>query len=270
MTVPVPSARPARPAPVLDPLPGRGAARADRERRLPHARAVAARPLPGFWRVVLAVAGKDFRVELRARSAMVAALAFTALALSTFFFAWDPTAVGPGDLAPGVLWVALTFATLLGLHRSFGAEQPTRAIDALLAAPVEREAIFIGKLLANLGVVLVVAVVAVPAAALLYNAPLGGVVLRLAGVVTLAAVGMVTVGTLFSAMTVNTRLAELLLPLLALPFFVPVILPAAQATARLLGGRALSSAAGYLELLAAFDVIFLVACTLAYPYVLEE
>jgi heme exporter protein B len=89
-------------------------------------------------------------------------------------------------------------------------------------------------------------------------------------VVLLAAIGLVAVGTLFSAMAVNTRLAELLLPLLALPFFVPVILPAAQATARLMSGRAVSEVAAYLKLLAAFDVVFLVVCTLAYPYTLEE
>lgn len=225
---------------------------------------------PPFWGVALAVARKDLRIELRARSALLSALTFVVLALTIFFFAWDPTAVPSGDLAPGVLWVALTFAALLALHRSFGIEQPTRAIDALLAAPVDREAIFIGKLLANLALVLALGVVAVPAAALLYNVPLTGILLRLAGVVVLAALGLVAVGTLFAGMAVNTRLAELLLPLLALPFFVPVVLPAAQATARLLSGHALGEATGYLKLLAGFDVIFVVACTLAYPYTLDE
>jgi heme exporter protein B len=86
----------------------------------------------------------------------------------------------------------------------------------------------------------------------------------------LAAVGLVAIGTLFSAMAVNTRLAELLLPMLALPFFVPVILPAAQATAKLLAGRPLSESMAWLKVLIAFDMIFLVACTVAFPYTLEE
>ncbi len=226
--------------------------------------------MPGLFATALTVARKDIVIELRSRSVILSALAFTVLAITIFFFAWDPTAVAPADLAPGVLWVVFTFSGLLGLHRSFGVEQQTRAIDALLAAPVDREGIYLGKLLANLLFVLLIQAAAVPSVALLYNVPIADYLGSLAAVVLLASVGLVTVGTLFSAMAVNTRLAELLLPLLALPFFVPVILPAAQATARLMSGRAISEASGYIKLLIAFDVVFLVVCTLAYPYTLEE
>jgi len=86
----------------------------------------------------------------------------------------------------------------------------------------------------------------------------------------LAAVGLVAVGTLFSAMVVNTRLAELLLPVLSLPFFVPIVMPAAQATAKLLAGRPVVEVAGWLKVLIAFDIVFVVACTLAFPFTLEE
>jgi heme exporter protein B len=209
-------------------------------------------------------------IELRSRSVILSALAFAVLALTIFFFAWDPTAVASIDLAPGVLWVIFTFSGLLGLHRSFGVEQPTRAMDALLAAPIDREAIYLGKLIANLGFVILVQAVSLPAVALLYNVQVGAYVWPLIGVVLLAAIGLVSVGTLFASMAVSTRLAELLLPLLALPFFVPVILPAAQATARLMSGRAVSEVSGYISILAAFDVVFLVVCTLLYPYTLEQ
>lgn len=228
------------------------------------------RSAPGLFATALTVARKDIVIEIRSRSVILSALAFTVLAVTIFFFAWDPTAVASVDLAPGVLWVIFTFSGLLGLHRSFGVEQQTRAIDALLAAPVDREGIYLGKLLANLLFVLLVQAVAVPAVALLYNVPIGDYLGSLAGIILLASVGLVAVGTLFSAMAVNTRLAELLLPLLALPFFVPVILPAAQATARLMSGRAISEASAYIKLLIAFDVVFLVVCTLAYPYTLED
>jgi heme exporter protein B len=234
------------------------------------AAAAMTRRAPGFIASTLEIARKDLLIELRSRSVILSAVSFAVLALTIFFFAWDPTAVSPIDLAPGVLWVIFIFSGLLGLHRSFGVEQPTRAMDALLAAPVSREAIYLGKLLANLAFVIVVQAVALPAAALLYNVPIGGYVLPLIGVVLLAAVGIVAVGTMFSAMAVTTRLAELLLPLLALPFFVPVILPAAQATARLMSGRAVAEVAGYIDLLIAFDVVFLVICTLLYPYTLEQ
>ena len=228
------------------------------------------RRAPGFVASTLAIARKDALIELRSRSVILSALAFAVLAITIFFFAWDPTAVASIDLAPGVLWVIFTFSGLLGLHRSFGVEQPTRAMDALLAAPVDREAIYLGKLIANLAFVVLVQAISLPAVALLYNVPIGGYVWPLIGVVLMASVGLVAVGTLFSSMAVSTRLAELLLPLLALPFFVPVILPAAQATARLMFGRAASEVSGYLSILGAFDVVFLVVCTLLYPYTLEQ
>jgi heme exporter protein B len=228
------------------------------------------RAAPGFLASTAAIARKDMLIELRSRSVILSALAFAVLALTIFFFAWDPTAVASIDLAPGVLWVIFTFSGLLGLHRSFGVEQPTRAMDALLAAPIDREAIYLGKLIANLGFVILVQAVSLPAVALLYNVQVGAYVWPLIGVVLLAAIGLVSVGTLFASMAVSTRLAELLLPLLALPFFVPVILPAAQATARLMSGRAVSEVSGYISILAAFDVVFLVVCTLLYPYTLEQ
>lgn len=228
------------------------------------------RTAPGLVSSVLAIARKDMLIELRSRSVILSAVTFSVLALTIFFFAWDPTAVASIDLAPGVLWVIFTFSGLLGLHRSFGVEQPTRAMDALLAAPVSREAIYLGKLIANLGFVIVVQAISLPAVALLYNVPIAGYVWPLIEVVLLAAVGLVAVGTLFSSMAVSTRLAELLLPLLALPFFVPVILPAAQATARLMSGRAVSEVSGYISILGAFDIVFLVMCTLLYPYTLEQ
>ncbi len=228
------------------------------------------RTAPGVLSSALAIARKDMLIELRSRSVILSAVTFAVLALTIFFFAWDPTAVASIDLAPGVLWVIFTFSGLLGLHRSFGVEQPTRAMDALLAAPVSREAVYLGKLIGNLGFVIVVQAISLPAVALLYNVPVSGYVWPLIGVVLLAAVGLVSVGTLFSSMAVSTRLAELLLPLLALPFFVPVILPAAQATARLMSGRAVSEVSGYISILGAFDIVFLVVCTLLYPYTLEQ
>lgn len=226
---------------------------------------------PGILATAWLVAAKDLAIEFRTRSAFLASVTFALLAAVIFRFAWDPTAVAALDLAPGVLWVIFVFSGLLGLHRSFGVEAADRAVDALLAAPLSREAVFLGKALANLVFVAAVQLVAVPAVVLFYDLPArGGVLPALLLVAALAAVGLVAVGTLFSAMTVNTRLAELLLPMLALPFFVPVVTPAALATARLLAGRPLAEVAGLLRLLGGFDLVFLVACTLAFPFTLEE
>ncbi|MEA2763095.1 MAG: heme exporter protein, partial [Gemmatimonadaceae bacterium] len=178
--------------------------------------------------------------------------------------------VAATDLAPGVLWVIFTFSGLLGLHRSFGVETADHAIDGLLASPVSREAIFLGKAIANLMFVSAVQAVAIPALALFYNLPLGHVAAPLIAIAILAAIGLVAVGTLFSAMAVNTRLAELLLPMLALPFFVPIVIAASQATSKLLSGRPVVEAGAWLKLLLAFDIVFVAACTLAYPFTVED
>ena len=216
------------------------------------------------------LARKDLAIEFRTRTAFFSAVVFALLGIVIFYFAWDPTAVAAIDLAPGVLWVIFTFAGLLGLHRSFGVEMADRAIDGLLGAPVPREAIYLGKGLANLVFVGAVEAITIPALALFYNMPFGGQGLAIAGIALLASIGLVAVGTLFSAMAVNTRLAELLLPMLSLPFFVPVVMPAAQATARLLAGRPIAEVASWIRILVAFDIVFVTACMLAFPFTLEE
>src|SRR6202165_5607923 len=125
----------------------------------------------GAWLIGL----KDLSIEFRTRSAFFSAVVFALLGLVIFYYAWDPTAVTATDLAPGVLWVIFTFSGLLGLHRSFGVETADHAIDGLLASPVSREAIFLGKAIANLFFVAAVQAIAIPALGLFYNLPLGGV-----------------------------------------------------------------------------------------------
>lgn len=225
---------------------------------------------PGTLAAAWIIARKDLAIEFRTRSAFMSAALLSLLAIVIFFFTWDATAVTPIDIAPGVMWVTFTFSGILGLHRSFGVEAQERAMDALLVAPVPREAIFLGKALANLVFVIGVQLVAIPAVALFYNLPIGETWLALTGVMLLASVGLVCIGTLFAGITANTRMAELLLPVLALPFFVPIVLPAAQATAQLLAGRPLSDALSWLRILLAFDLVFLYACTLAFPFTLED
>lgn len=225
---------------------------------------------PSLLTTAWLITRKDLAIEFRTRTAFLAVVVFAVLGVAIFYFAWDATAVAPLDLAPGVLWVIFTFSGLLSLQRSFGVEQADRAMDGLLVSPIDREAIFLGKALANLVFVAGIQAITIPAVALLYNLPLGTTLPILFGIALLAAVGLVAVGTLFSAMAANTRLAELLLPMLSLPFFVPVVYGAAQATALLLAGRPPAEAWPALKLLMAFDIVFLAACTLAFPFTIEE
>ncbi len=124
--------------------------------------------------------------------------------------------------------------------------------------------------MANFVFVLAIEAIAIPAVTLFYNLPLDRGILAVAAVGVLAVLGIVAVGTLFASMAVNTRLAELLLPMLSLPFFVPVVITAAQSTARLLAGRPVAEVVPWLKILVAFDIVFVTACTLAFPYTLEE
>ena len=225
---------------------------------------------PSFVRDLWLVARKDLLIEFRTRSAFLAATVFALLSVAIFRFTWDPTAIPAIDLAPGVLWVIFTFSGLLGLNRSFGIELADRAFDALLASPVARESIFAGKALANLIFVAAVQALALPAIALFFNLPGGEAWFWVIGVAVLAAIGLSAVGTLFASIASNTRMAELLLPMLVLPFFIPVVIPAAQATSILLSGRPPDETTGWLRLLLAFDLVFVAACTVAFPYTIEE
>ena len=229
----------------------------------------AVRP-PGTLTVALLIARKDLAIEYRTRSAFFASLVFSLLGVSIFYMVWDPSAVRPIDIAPGVLWTIFAFAGMLGLHRAFGLELQTRAMDGLLLAPVAREAIFLGKALSNLVYVSAVLAITIPAVVIFYNLEFGSGLLILGGIGVLAAIGLVTVGTLFSSMTVHTRFAELLLPMLALPFFIPVVVPAAQASAKLLVGADLAAVMPWIQVLVAFDLMFGVACVLAFPFTIED
>jgi heme exporter protein B len=180
-----------------------------------------------------------------------------------FNFARDPTALSATDLAPSVLWVTFALAAMVALNRAFTIEREHDALDGLLLAPVPRGALFLGKLLANLAFVGTVEAVTLPLFVLFFNVDLGAAPV-------LATIGFVSVGTIFSAMAVRTRFAELMLPVLLLPFMVPPLIGAVQVTSRLLAGRPLSEMLGWLRLLALYDVVFVTLCTMAFAAVVDE
>jgi heme exporter protein B len=225
---------------------------------------------PNTLSAALLVARKDLAIEFRSRTAFLSALVFAVLALCVFYFTWDESIVSAADRAPGVLWVVLAFSALLGLQRSFSIEEHDRGIDALLVSPISRESIYLGKAIGNLVFLCAIQIVTIPALALFYNLAFGRQLLVVSGIVFLAMLGIVAVGTLFSAMAVNTRLAELLLPMLSLPFFVPLLMDAAQASARVFAGAPMSTVWPWLKILIGFDLVFIVACMIAFPFTLEE
>jgi heme exporter protein B len=221
-------------------------------------------------RLAAAIAAKDIRAELRSRTALLSALVFAALVLVIFNFARDPTSLAAIALAPSVLWVTFALAAMVAMNRGFMIERENSALDGLLLAPVPREALFLGKLLANLAFVGTVELVTLPLFTLFFNVNLLPRLPAILGVTALATIGFVAVGTIFSAMAVRTRFAELMLPVLLLPFMVPPLIGAVQVTSRLLADRPLSEFWGWLRLLALYDVVFVTLCTLAFSAVVDE
>jgi heme exporter protein B len=221
-------------------------------------------------RLAAVIAWRDLQMELRSRTAIVGALVFAALVLVVFNFARDPTVIAAADLAPSVLWITFAFAGTVALNRAFTVERQSGAFDGLLLAPVPRESLFLGKYLANLVFVLLVEAVTIPLFVLFFNVGLGGALPGIALAAVLATAGFTAVGTVFAAMAVRTRFAELMLPVLLLPFLVPPLIGGVHITARLLASRPLSEVEGWLRLLALYDVVFITLCTLTFSAVVDE
>jgi len=223
-----------------------------------------------WLRVTTAVAAKDIVIEVRSKTALLSSLVFAALVLVIFNFARDASLVSASVLAPSVLWITFAFAGMIALNRGFNLEKENGALEGLLLAPVPRSAIFAGKLLSNLAFVGMVEAVALPLFVLFFNISVWRILPGLLGLVVLATVGFVAVGTVFSAMTVRTRFSELMLPMLLLPFMVPPLIGAVQTTSRLFDGRPLSEMIGWLRILALYDLVFITLCLLIFPAVVDE
>src|SRR3989442_8327035 len=179
------------------------------------------RPMTDLLRQAWTVARKDLLLEFRTRTALVSALVFTALVLTVYNFGRDPTAVATIDLAPTILWLTFTFAAMLALNRAFQLELENQALEGLLVSPLSRTSLYWGKLLANLVFVALVEAVGLPLFVLFFDVPVAAVLVPLVGVIALATLGFVAVGTLFGALVIRTRFAELLLVVILLPFLIP-------------------------------------------------
>src|SRR5579864_6190663 len=219
-----------------------------------------------FLAQVFAILWKDIRCELRSKQTWIGMGLFALLVLVIFNFAFDLRVDNKASVAPGALWVAFVFASLLGLGRTIAAEREIGSLDRLLLSPVDRKAIYLAKLLGNMLFIGVVEIIALPVFAALFNVPL--LVGELLPIVLLGTLGIATIGTLFSAMAAATQARELLLPVLVFPLIVPVVISAVRATGTLMVPAA--NEPPWLGLMAAFDIIFLSVSMLTFEYVIEE
>ncbi|MCK4862933.1 MAG: heme exporter protein CcmB [Dehalococcoidales bacterium] len=211
---------------------------------------------------------KDMLTEFRTREIIISVLVFALLVLVIFSFAFGTGADMTEMTAPGILWVALTFGGIIGLTRTFAVEKENSRLEGLMLCPVDRAVIYWGKLAGSFTFMLAVAVVVTPIFLALFNLPI--FLPRLALVIVLALIGFASVGTLFSALAVNTRARDIMLPILFLPVVVPVIVSAVKATVTVLAGAPWGDMLTWLQIMIAFDIIYLVAATLVFEFVVEE
>lgn len=222
-----------------------------------------------YLRKVLAIVGKDIATEIRTKEMISSMFVFSLLIMFIFNFAFDLRAENIRALAPGVLWVAIAFAGMLGLNRSFVLEQDRGVMDGLLLAPVDRSAIYFGKMIGNVLFIGLVEIVILPIFIILFNQP-ASILPMLVGVVILGTLGFAGVGTLFSAMAVHTRAREVLLPIMLFPVVVPVMLSAVRLTSGILDQVPFEDVSHWLALLVAFDLIFIAASFILFDFVVEE
>jgi heme exporter protein B len=220
--------------------------------------------------VVWQIARKDALSELRGRQAAGSTLFFAGLVLLLFGFALGPDSRRLTEAAPGLVWLAIVFGSLLTVGRLHQLEAEDGALEELARYPVERYAIFLGKALAGFAALLVLGGVLLPLVAILYGIDLAAAWPALLVTLLLGAIGLAAVGTFYAGVTVRMQAREVMLPLLMLPIVAPLLLAAVKATAAALLGDPLGDLAAWLQLLAAFDVVMLVAGAATYGYLLEE
>lgn len=215
-----------------------------------------------------AVVWKDIVAEFRSRELLGAMLVFSLLVILIFNFALDLDIRGRETITSGVLWVTFAFAGTLGLNRSMAMEKDRNCLDGLLLAPVDRSALYFGKVIGNLIFMLIVEAIVLPIFSVLYNQNLFTPGLMLA--IFLGSIGYITVGTLLSAMAVQARTRDVLLPILLFPVTIPVLLAAVKASNGYLMHLEMTEIQPWLSLLIAYDLIFTAVAFMVFDYVVEE
>ncbi|HML23927.1 MAG TPA: heme exporter protein CcmB [Aggregatilinea sp.] len=221
-----------------------------------------------YWQAVGAIVWKDLRAELRSRELVNSMLLFTLMTVMVFSLAMELNANARQNIVAGVLWVTVIFAGLLGLGRSLAAEKDRGSLDALLLAPIDRSALFFGKMIGNLLFVWVVGLMLLVLLTVLFNITMVKPLIAL--IVLLGTLGFTTIGTLLSSMTVHARAREALLPIVLMPAVLPVLMPAVRATTAVLNEMPTSEWVPWVRWLALADVLFLFAAYLLFDYVVEE
>lgn len=226
----------------------------------------------------LEIAKKDLKAEFRTKQMLNSMVIFALLVIVIFSFAFgNEASIYISNLkknivdllAPGMLWIAFTFAGMLGLSRSFAGEKEEGCLEGLKLCPVERSDIYNGKVVSNIVLMFVMEMITLPIFVVLFSYDIRNIP-GLVVVIILGTFGFVFVGTLLSALTVNTRTREILLPVILFPVLIPVILSAVTATGVMLSKGSLSDIMGELQILAVYDIIFFIVAQMVFEYTIED
>lgn len=220
--------------------------------------------------IALAIARKDALAELRGKHATTSTLFFAAVVLLLFGFALGPDTRKLTEAAPGLLWLAIVFAGLLAVGRLHVVETDDGALEQLALYPIDRRAIYAGKAISGLAAMLVLGAVLLPVVAILYGIDLAGAWPALVATLLLGCIGFAAVGTFYAGVTVRMRAREVMLPLLMLPVIAPLLLAAVKGTTAALGGDPFGELPAWLQLLAGYDIVMLIAGAGTYGFLLEE
>src|SRR5579884_551540 len=206
--------------------------------------------------LILTIAAKDLRSEMRSKDTINASLSFAVVILLRFSLAFEPSSETVREISGGLLWLVFMFAGALVLNRSFSRELPNDCLDALIASPASGAQLWAGKALANYALLLGIEIVCLPVFIIFYDVSWLGRLPMLALVIVLATWSMTIIGTTFSAMTVNLRLRELMLPVLLYPMLIPPIMGAIQLTTTIIAGEPIGDNSIWFRLLIGYDIIF--------------
>ena len=223
---------------------------------------------PSFLKATFAVVRKDLSAEFRSRELLSAMLVFSMLVILIFNFALELEPSTRKEVTAGVLWTTFAFAGTLGLNRSMAVEKDRGCLDGLLLAPVDRSAIYFGKVISNLAFMFIVEAIVLPLYSILYGVNLFNPGLLL--VILLGSIGYIAVGTLLASMAVQARTRDVLLPILLFPIVIPVLLSAVKASTGFLTGAPMTEIMPPLNLLIVYDIIFTAVAFMFFDEVVEE
>lgn len=224
---------------------------------------------PSAWTQAWLIARKDLAIERRTGEIVVTGGFFGALLAILTSVAFYEGPAGAHHLAPGAIWIATAFSAVLALGRTWQREREDGALDALLAGPVSRPAVFFGKAFGVAVFLVAIELVVVPLVSLMLHVNLGAIVGPLALLLGLATIGVAASGTLFGAMTVRTRARELILAAVLFPLLTPTLIVGVAATRDLIDGATVAELGDWIKLLAMFDVVFVLGGAVVFGPVIE-